>query len=448
MTARAGVTVGGDVSVSPQVTCMNLSGSSSAPVARLTLTTEFALGAKRVHGRNANAPHENFLTDARWSPDGVCLLTAGAEDGTFRVYDVPGELPALRGGVGDAGGEKFDDEMNDANETFENENNGDTNDRLPPDSLWPALRIKAGEAVRDYDWWPKMDAHADTATCLFASACKAQPVHVWDAISGKIKASYCGRNALDEPVDFNVVCFASGAEKIFAGRNNEIRTWDVTRPGYSGDLLWRGGKGGVSFGGSFGGSFGNKNGSSFGNKNAYSSVASTENTFFKGLVTALQSAPLTSTAASSSQVLAAGCAGGIINLFHAQTGEQTVSFTGHADAITRLKWSPCGTFLYSAARRGTSFCVSQIIDDNHIHHKCPVLPKLVTVQTDYPDCCPYIVQYIAIYILRLNTDTFLAKRQRRPDFVLGYAEFGGRRGIYHETKLKCHEPENRLRRGT
>ena len=301
MTARAGVTVGGDVSVSPQVTCMNLSGSSSAPVARLTLTTEFALGAKRVHGRNANAPHENFLTDARWSPDGVCLLTAGAEDGTFRVYDVPGELPALRGGVGDAGGEKFDDEMNDANETFDDENNGDTNDRLPPDSLWPALRIKAGEAVRDYDWWPKMDAHADTATCLFASACKAQPVHVWDAISGKIKASYCGRNALDEPVDFNVVCFASGAEKIFAGRNNEIRTWDVTRPGYSGDLLWRGGKGGVSFGGSFGGSFGNKNGSSFGNKNAYSSVASTENTFFKGLVTALQSAPLTSTAASSSQ---------------------------------------------------------------------------------------------------------------------------------------------------
>jgi tRNA A37 methylthiotransferase MiaB len=31
-----------------------------------------------------------------------------------------------------------------------------------------------------------------------------------------------------------------------------------------------------------------------------------------------------------------------------------------------------------------------------MYHKCTVLPKLVTVQTDYPDCCPYIVQYIAI----------------------------------------------------
>ena len=41
-------------------------------------------------------------------------------------------------------------------------------------------------------------------------------------------------------------------------------------------------------------------------------------------------------------------------------------------------------------------------------HKCTVLPKLVTVQTDYPDCCPYIVQYIAIYSTPvLKTDTFL-----------------------------------------
>jgi coatomer subunit beta len=37
----------------------------------------------------------------------------------------------------------------------------------------------------------------------------------------------------------------------------------------------------------------------------------------------------------------------------------------------------------------------------------PVLPKLVTVQTDYPDCCPYIVQYIAMH----KTDTFFLPSQ-------------------------------------
>jgi hypothetical protein len=26
------------------------------------------------------------------------------------------------------------------------------------------------------------------------------------------------------------------------------------------------------------------------------------------------------------------------------------------------------------------------------------ISQLVTVQTDYPDCCPYIVQYIATYM--------------------------------------------------
>ena len=31
---------------------------------------------------------------------------------------------------------------------------------------------------------------------------------------------------------------------------------------------------------------------------------------------------------------------------------------------------------------------------SHVH--C-FISQLVTVPTEYPDCCPYIVQYIAIY---------------------------------------------------
>jgi len=40
------------------------------------------------------------------------------------------------------------------------------------------------------------------------------------------------------------------------------------------------------------------------------------------------------------------------------------------------------------------------------------LTSALTVQTDYGDCCPYIVPYIAIY----NTDTFLTKRKVRVVF--------------------------------
>jgi hypothetical protein len=49
---------------------------------------------------------------------------------------------------------------------------------------------------------------------------------------------------------------------------------------------------------------------------------------------------------------------------------------------------------------------------DYTRHTCTVLPKLVTVQTDYGDCCPYIVQYIAIYSTPiLKTDTFLSQSQ-------------------------------------
>ena len=41
------------------------------------------------------------------------------------------------------------------------------------------------------------------------------------------------------------------------------------------------------------------------------------------------------------------------------------------------------------------------------------ISQLVTVQTDYPDCCPYIVQYIAIYSTPVDspTDTFVLQKQ-------------------------------------
>ena len=326
MAPRDGVSVEGDASTSLRVTCMDLSSSSSAPVARLTLTTEFALGASRAPARDA--PHENFPTEARWSPDGVCLLTSGAEDNVFRVYDVParvsepGETRASRDG-NEAASPRRSTSASDEVWT------GDADP--PPDALWPALRVRAAESARDVAWLPTMRAH-DASTCLFASACKSQPVHLWSAVDGSVAASYGAKNRLDEPMDFSAVCFSRDGSRVFAGATDTIRSWDLSRPGYH-DC--------VTFYDAGGGKKSKRHRDGF--------VSSS----FRGATATMACAPETG---ATARVVAAGAVGGAAALFHEDTGEMLMLFEiddpkRTQNAVTRVRWSPCGLYLYSARRR-------------------------------------------------------------------------------------------------
>jgi len=70
--------------------------------------------------------------------------------------------------------------------------------------------------------------------------------------------------------------------------------------------------------------------------------------------------------------------------------------TDHSPSLTATSHStevlPTSNVLTTGNSYGVPAGVCQI------HHKRTVLPlTLVTVQTDYPPCCPYIVQYIAQY---------------------------------------------------
>jgi telomerase Cajal body protein 1 len=49
----------------------------------------------------------------------------------------------------------------------------------------PEVTVPAGELVYDYTWFPGTNA-ADPATCCFASTCRAHPIHLWDASTGKM----------------------------------------------------------------------------------------------------------------------------------------------------------------------------------------------------------------------------------------------------------------------
>ena len=142
----------------------------------------------------------------------MCLLTCGAEDNTFRVYDIPADLSVVP--IPDP--------------TDETARLGDA--RLLPDALWPALRVRAPESVYDYAWFPGMTA-TDPRTCVFASATRAQPAQCWDACDGSLRASYVAHDHFDEPTAPTCVAFSADGVLIFGGFDGCVRAWHVSRPG-------------------------------------------------------------------------------------------------------------------------------------------------------------------------------------------------------------------------
>lgn len=58
---------------------------------------------------------------------------------------------------------------------------------------------------------------AEPASCVFISTSRDHPIHMWDAFTGGLRASYRAYDHLDEVVAANSVCFNAGGDKIFAG---------------------------------------------------------------------------------------------------------------------------------------------------------------------------------------------------------------------------------------
>jgi WD40 repeat protein len=285
---------------------LDLSKHASAPTPALTLTTEFAVNAGRKGASSSGThdwiPHDNHLKGARWSPDGVCLLTCGAEDNTFRVYDIPNNIDDVPSSAGDPIGPTG----------------------LPADRLWPALRIKERESVYDYAWYPGMNAN-DPGACVFASTSRATPVHLWDAVTGSVRASYVAHDHLDEPTAALSVAFSSDGTKLLAGYKNCVRSWDLSRPGRTCDvyrtLEKKRGRGEYGVDGRSG---------------------------QVGLVSCIATSPATG------GLFACGSYGEPgVGVYHEATGEQALVLRGgHGrGGVTHLTWSPCGTYLYTGARR-------------------------------------------------------------------------------------------------
>lgn len=92
----------------------------------------------------------------KWSPDGLCILT-NSEDNRLRIFDLPSP------------------------------------DTPPEDEgtreLQPAVVMKEGEMIYDYEWYPLMDS-SQPETCCLVSTAQYQPIHLYDAFDGSIRATY------------------------------------------------------------------------------------------------------------------------------------------------------------------------------------------------------------------------------------------------------------------
>jgi WD40 repeat protein len=140
-----------------------------------------------------------------FSPDGLLLLAAD-EGGGLATYHLPLHTFVNHGGRAA----------------------GDTDDNRVP--LAQASRVAEAGALRDACWHPRA-AVADPACAVYATASKDQPLHLWDCLSGGLRANYVATNQSDEVVGAYAAAFSPDGATLVGGYERALHAFDVARPG-------------------------------------------------------------------------------------------------------------------------------------------------------------------------------------------------------------------------
>uniref|UniRef100_A0AAX7TXG4 Telomerase Cajal body protein 1 n=1 Tax=Astatotilapia calliptera TaxID=8154 RepID=A0AAX7TXG4_ASTCA len=165
----------------------------------LRLSLDFTQNPQMLTGswtEYSNLP-ENYLKGCKWAPDGSCILTNSA-DNVLRVYNIPPEIYSYNW------------------------------DLLP--EMSPVLRMAEGDTIYDYCWYPKMNS-LEPDTCFLASSSRDNPVHVWDAFYGEVRASFRPYNHLDELTAAHSLCFSPDGAQLYCGFDKMVRVFHTERPG-------------------------------------------------------------------------------------------------------------------------------------------------------------------------------------------------------------------------
>lgn len=151
----------------------------------------------------------NCLKGCKWAPDGSCICT-NSEDHRIRVFNLPSQFYSF-------------EKVNIEDDIFKKD-------------LIPDLEFRESQIIYDYCWFPSMNS-ADAATCFLLCASRDVPVHLWDAYTGKITASYVTNNYVHELLSGRSVCFSRDGLHIIVGYEKFISIFDVARPGATGQLV-------------------------------------------------------------------------------------------------------------------------------------------------------------------------------------------------------------------
>lgn len=177
----------------------NSNGSADSPSEGQRLGLDFTQNPQMLTGSWAeySSLPENYLKGCKWAPDGSCILTNSA-DNVLRVYNLPPEIYSYNW------------------------------DLLP--EMSPVLRMAEGDTIYDYCWYPKMNS-LDPDTCFLASSSRDNPVHVWDAFYGEVRASFRPYNHLDELTAAHSLCFSPDGTQLYCGFDKIVRVFYTERPG-------------------------------------------------------------------------------------------------------------------------------------------------------------------------------------------------------------------------
>ncbi|XP_051995455.1 telomerase Cajal body protein 1 [Xyrauchen texanus] len=160
---------------------------------------DFSQNPQMLTGSWAEYTHtaENYLRGCKWAPDGSCILSNSA-DNLLRVYNLPPELYSSRWDI--------------------------------LSEMSPVLKMAEGDTIYDYCWFPKMNS-LDPDTCFIASSSRDNPVHIWDAFYGDLRASFRPYNHLDELAAAHSLCFSPDGNQLYCGFDKIIRVFQTDRPG-------------------------------------------------------------------------------------------------------------------------------------------------------------------------------------------------------------------------
>ena len=161
-------------------------------------------------------------------------------------------------------------------------------------------------------------------TCVFASSSRNSPIHLFDAYTGNIRASYRAYDQYDELAAALSLSFNNDGTRLYAGFPRMVRIFDVSRPGRH-------------------------------IEERPTCQKRSDKEGQKGIISCIDFNP------DCSGLYAVGSYDRSVWVYDDRSGKPVLSFNdAHRGGITQVKWCPNGTTLVSGGRRDKEIVVWDI----------------------------------------------------------------------------------------